>query len=99
MDDYRLLRRAATLMREDAEVERVLRDGDPYYLIQALPDGSPLTEMSKYEMRWHPSVAVAVANWLDAKRFQGSHHSPYVEVELAAALTVARAYLKEGDDA
>jgi hypothetical protein len=44
---------------------------------------------------WHPAVALAVADWLDAiaDQFEPIWQGPHVPKELADALAVARAYL------
>ena len=58
-------REAAALLRERAEVEPILRDGDPYYEVTYMPDGTPITEMGAFERVLTPDVAKAFAEWLD----------------------------------
>jgi hypothetical protein len=109
------LRRAAALMRERAEAARAgrwLADGselfadweDSRYI--GVCDGS-LAEgnvaNAEHIASWHPAVALAVADWLDA---QAADVESFVDGEVGwvtvewraantAALIVARAYLGE----
>ena len=41
MNDTELLRAAAALLRKRADIEQVLRDRDPYYHVDHMPDGTP----------------------------------------------------------
>lgn len=61
------LRAAARVLRERAEVETILRDGDPYYEVTYMPDGTPITEMGAFERVLTPGVALALADWLDVE--------------------------------
>lgn len=95
-----VLREAARLMRERAAGATAFTDaktGSPLAWIQGL-DGwvfdhgaaqiacAMTSENSEHIASWHPAVALAVADWLDAvSEFNPSPTSP--------ALAVARAYL------
>lgn len=95
-----LLRRAAAVMRADAETEKVLREGDPYYAPEGL-------EQSEYDRRMTPVVALAVADLLEETQ---SHYvneygdgcvlcspgeSGWPCSTVTEAFAVARAYLGE----
>lgn len=106
-----VLRRAAALMRERAEAatpgpwERVthprfgpqgaVRTPNGDLNISAYTEPYRSSEDALHIASWHPTVALAVADWLD-------HEAGYVEAHQASpdgttkhALDVARAYLGE----
>lgn len=51
--------------------------------------GLPSAEDTAHIVSWHPTVALAVADWLDIGA------NPYACVDLAPMLAVAQAYLRE----
>lgn len=67
------LTEAARVLRERAEVETILRDGDSYYEVTYMPDGTPITEMGAFERVLTPGVALALADWLDDEALRDSH--------------------------
>lgn len=75
------LRQAAAKIREVAATEAILRDGDPYYAIETLPDGTEVGEQGAYERLWSPPVALAVADWLD---LMAEDYAPYWSEPYAA---------------
>lgn len=96
-----LLRRAAALMRERAEAATPgpwsNRRGPGEHVVRH-DSGAPLAATNtradrRHIASWHPLVALAVADWLEAQAY-----SIYVTPDLpsaAAALIAARAYLGE----
>ena len=104
------LRQAAALLQERAEVETILRDGDPYYEVTYMPDGTPITEMGAFERVLTPGVALALAAWLDVAGADEWAHGPHCLTpcddcdddprasHIRSALAVADAILG-GDDA
>ena len=76
MSAVETLRDAAKVLRERAEVETILRDGDPYYEVTYMPDGTPITEMGAFERVLTPGVALALADWLD-KAADGDGRMPH----------------------
>lgn len=65
-----LLRRAASTMRERAEAAQASANGEPWYPASEMHDliggGSRNTADAQHIASWHPAVALAVADWLDA---------------------------------
>ncbi len=108
MTEIEMLREAAELMRQRAKAASegpwsAYTDG----LVWANRLGDPVSastepEDAEHIASWHPAVALAVADWLDAaaNREQEYRNGPYqcepIEGdEVHAALTIARAYLGE----
>ncbi len=99
------LRRAAALMRERARrAERAVGTGGGWVATWdhsvAASDGAQIADCfdsgltTAHIASWHPTVALAVADWLfEAARGVTS------AAHMVAALTVARAYLGEVPDA
>ena len=58
------LRKAAETLRERAEAEAILRDGDPYYAREFLPNGEWVSEASAWDVTMHPGVGLALADLL-----------------------------------
>ncbi len=93
MTPVETLREAARLMRERAQSAtpgpwqsffgRVRRDGTDLFLTTTAGDYGD----SPYVASWHPTVALAVADWLDDEADIGRICVP------RAAVIVARAYL------
>jgi hypothetical protein len=90
-----LLRRAATQMRERAEATSSVTElsGQEWHHVESLMGEGKWAEDAEHIASWTPTVALAVADWLDltATWFDGAPTS----AEAEAALTVARAYLGE----
>ena len=103
-----ILRRAASLMRERAEVLSFCapwsaipaRDGLPAGVVggqRVIADLDERTDAAVHIASWHPAVALAVADWLDAEA--ESHRAdvvgPYPSgcCRMSQALAVARTYL------
>lgn len=94
------LRRAAALMRERAEAV------DDWYSAEAWATTAPMNlpieqPDAEHIASWHPAVALAVADWLDAmasraeaKVEKGGNETAVWSAE-RYSLTVARAYLGE----
>lgn len=108
------LRRAAVRMR--ADVQRILDEMDrrPDYWDPALDDTAAYSQgvdgglggpAGTLAASWHPGVALAVAEWLDATAAKseelngllGVITQPVGDPVWDAAVQVARAYLKETD--
>jgi hypothetical protein len=99
------LRQAASLIRE----RTALVPPSPWY--SAVHDvttydgldviaSSGLTVRAQYIASWHPGVALAVADWLDAEAERAEQSvRPQLHSLSPGALAVARAYLKEAADA
>jgi hypothetical protein len=95
-----ILRRAADLMRDRAQ--HVLDEiANPGVVNSQFPGCPPWIGDAEYIRSWHPTVALAVAVWLDAmasraesKIAHGGNDSA-VWAHERHALTVARAYLGE----
>ncbi len=95
-----LLRRAASLMRERAEaatrgpwvVDGYGKDG-----WQVNGDGTVFADCHVFQndadhiASWHPAVALAVADWLEADATVIERHG--LDVTVSKAYAVARAYL------
>jgi hypothetical protein len=96
MDTADTLRRAAELLRLRATTEATLREGDPYYSFEVMPDGSTVTEQSAWERVVTPEVGLAVADLLDrwawmAAKFPDQLH----RVDADGVVNIARALLKK----
>ncbi len=105
-----VLRRAATLMRERAEAVRAgAAEPDMWFgpeeLVEEFVNGSqhemgdPQSD-AEHIASWHPVVAVAVADWLDAlAEFPTFDVEPeyadQIRATITAGILVARAYLGE----
>lgn len=113
MPDADLLRRAAALMRERAEAATWTAAPWGVDEIGAVwaqeADGQPIPISSRstdadaeHIASWHPAVALAVADWLDAEA--ESHRAdlvgpfPSACCRMSQALAVARAYLGSDDE-
>lgn len=88
MSAVETLREAAKVLRERAEVETILRDGDPYYEVTYMPDGTPVTEMGAFERVVTPGVALALADWLDheARMADWEYETPPEALRVAEAI-------------
>lgn len=99
--DADLLRRAAGLMRERAEATLANVDEwyDPTEMLATLRRGDINNSTQPHDAThiasWHPAVALAVADWLDAyaERMEVLGHA--IGSNAKQALTVARTYLGE----
>lgn len=104
------LRAAARLMRERARAATgspwksgltgIYGGGDEFYIAKWDDDsGTPVVGDRMHIASWHPAVALAVADWLDAEAeavdFQVSVTPAYRMRDNDEALVVARAYLGE----
>ena len=98
-----ILRRAASLVRERARKAQQSGDGEPWYpadeMHSLIGGGSRNTADAEHIASWHPAVALAVADWLDAEasnRDAGIGGRGWFSVGgQTDALAVARAYLGE----
>ncbi|GAB3776628.1 hypothetical protein FB382_003921 [Nocardioides ginsengisegetis] len=107
-----ILRRAAALMRERASRAEARRwypsdehdgmDEIHWWDITAALPGDDDDPINEFVDSWHPTVALAVADWLDSEvmAFDLLYVAGYTKVEAAKtlsrhALTVARAFLGE----
>lgn len=105
--DLELLRRAAVLMRERAQAANTDDARRPYSERPVPPEqwgelvdnylGGVIGQHCAF---WTPTVALAVADWLDAEHahFSPIWTGPHVPDQLARALAVARAYLRRDRD-
>lgn len=102
-----LLRRAAALMRERAKGAHRATEvsGVPWYPVEQILGKVVWAEDAEHIASWHPAVALAVADWLDATATRidagrdpqhggRRNHSWRGSRE---ALAVARAYLDSGE--
>lgn len=96
-----ILRRAAALMRERAEVALAMREQAAsnfpnidmsWPTAENLEDNDWDAEDADHIASWHPTVALAVADWLDGCASVLEVHHGAVK---APAIRVARAYLGE----
>lgn len=106
------LRRAASLMRERAEASAVYAQVEGWWQPEGIRDVMlgfddsiiGADEDAEHIASWHPAVALAVADWLDATAAEND--SPpdsalgflnFIGADALAALAAARAYLGEAD--
>jgi hypothetical protein len=98
------LRAAASLMRERARlvppspwqpwVHDITAGGDGLNVVAS----SGLTVRAQYIASWHPAVALAVADWLDAEAEHAERPGSFALHSLSPGpLAVARTYLGETD--
>lgn len=108
MSDVETLRKAATLIRERAQAANTDEARTPYGDTRigvvpperwgAMVDDYLGGEVGAHCASWHPAVALAVADWLDAaaedeEMFRRLRYSTVGHLGENPALAVARAYL------
>lgn len=74
------LRHAATILRERAATEATLRDGDPYYAKEALPNGQWVSEASQWDLTASPSLGLLIADCLDTEAQMLDMLEPFTEL-------------------